>query len=168
LYDQLEILWKRLGITDADIDDFVELNRGSTKENVQAYELELERMLEMKRESMGVFIKNARVEIEKLWEDLMYSEEERECFAAFHDGNYPSILDESVNSNHLVDVHSEDLLTIHEEEVVQLKEERRSKAPILVSIRKYFQVLEEQKILEVGPVLLIRLSCETLTLLRLG
>jgi protein regulator of cytokinesis 1 len=87
LYDQLEILWKRLGISDADIDDFVELNRGSTAENVRAYELELERMLEMKRERMGVFIGNARAEIERLWDDLMWSEEEREVFAAFHDGS---------------------------------------------------------------------------------
>ncbi|KAG8796120.1 hypothetical protein FRC17_008028, partial [Serendipita sp. 399] len=53
LYDQLEVLWKRMGITDEDIDDFVELNRGSSTENVRAYELELERMLEMKREKMS-------------------------------------------------------------------------------------------------------------------
>ncbi|PVF98682.1 hypothetical protein CPB86DRAFT_814523 [Serendipita vermifera] len=131
LYDQLEILWKRMGISDADIDDFVELNRGSAIENVRAYEMELERMLEMKRERMSVFIGNARAEIERLWDDLMWSEEEREVFAAFHD-----------------DEHTEDLLNIHEEEIARLKEERRSKAPILVSIRKYYQVCDEQKQLE--------------------
>lgn len=43
-------------------------------------------MLEMKREKMSLFIGNARAEIERLWDDLMASEEERECFAAFHDG----------------------------------------------------------------------------------
>ncbi|KAG8816432.1 hypothetical protein FRC19_000363, partial [Serendipita sp. 401] len=133
LYDQLEVLWKRMGITDEDIDDFVELNRGSSTDNVRAYELELERMLEMKREKMSMFIGNARVEIEQLWDDLMFSEEEREVFAAFHD-----------------DEHSEDLLTIHEEEIVKLKNERRSKAPILVSIRKYYQICEEQKQLEIS------------------
>jgi Ase1/PRC1/MAP65 family protein len=143
-------LWKRLGISDADIDDFVELNRGSTAENVRAYELELERMLEMKRERMGVFIGNARAEIERLWDDLMWSEEEREVFAAFHDGLSGS------KRRHIrltilghIDVHSEDLLTIHEEEIARLKEERRSKAPILVSIRKYFQICDEQRQLEV-------------------
>ena len=75
-----------MGISDADIDDFVELNRGSAAENVRAYELELERMLEMKREKMGTFIGNSRAEIERLWDDLMWSEEEREVFEAFHDG----------------------------------------------------------------------------------
>lgn len=131
LYDQLEVLWKRMGISDADIDDFVELNRGSAAENVRAYEMELERMLEMKREKMSTFIGNARAEIERLWDDLMWSEEEREVFTAFHD-----------------DEHTEDLLTIHEEEIVRLKEERRSKAPILVAIRKYYQICDEQKQLE--------------------
>lgn len=43
-------------------------------------------MLEMKRERMSVFIGNARAEIERLWDDLMWSEEEREAFTAFHDG----------------------------------------------------------------------------------
>jgi hypothetical protein len=49
--------------------------------------------------------------------------------------------------------HTEDLLTIHEEQIAKLKEERRTKATILVAIRKYFQILEEQKELEVriGP-----------------
>lgn len=88
MYDQLEILWKRLGIEDTDIDDFVELNRGSTMANVLAYETELERMQEMKRERMSVFIGNARAEIERLWDDLMAGEMDREAFAAFYDGEY--------------------------------------------------------------------------------
>ncbi len=91
MYDQLEILWKRLRIEDEDIDEFVELNRGSRTENVRAYESELERMTEMKREKMSMFVANARSEIELLWDDIMTGEVERDGFAAFHDGVYPSI-----------------------------------------------------------------------------
>ena len=47
------------------------------------------------------------------------------------------------------DEHTEDLLTIHEEQIAKLKEERKSKASTLVAIRKYFQIIEEQKELEV-------------------
>lgn len=86
MYDQLETLWKRLGVEDADIDEFIENNRGSTDEVIQAYESELERMLELKRERMSVFINNARSEIEALWNDLMVGEEERADFAPFADG----------------------------------------------------------------------------------
>ena len=86
MYDQLEALWRRLGVPDADMDAFVEAQRGSTDETVRAYEEELERMLELKRERMGTFVENARAEIVKLWDELMVCENERADFAPFADG----------------------------------------------------------------------------------
>jgi protein regulator of cytokinesis 1 len=92
MYDQLENLWKRLGVPEEAMDGFVENNRGSSEEVVQAYEQELERMLELKRESMGVFIANARAEIEKLWDELMVGEEERSDFTYFTEGAHISVI----------------------------------------------------------------------------
>ena len=86
IFNQLDVLWKRLGISDGDIDEFVELNRGSTLQTIRAYENELEHMHQIKREKMSVFIKSAREEIEKLWDDLIYGDVEREAFTAFRDG----------------------------------------------------------------------------------
>ena len=86
MYDQLEALWRRLGVPDTDMDAFVEAQRGTTEDTIRAYEEELERMLELKRERMGTFIENARDEIVKLWDDLMVGEEERADFAPFVDG----------------------------------------------------------------------------------
>lgn len=86
MYDQLEALWRRLGVPDADMDAFVEAQCGSTEETIRAYEEELERMLELKRERMGTFVENARAEIVKLWDELMVSGEERADFAPFADG----------------------------------------------------------------------------------
>jgi Ase1/PRC1/MAP65 family protein len=88
LYDQLEGLWRRLGVADEDMDGFVEAHRGSTEDVAREYEEELERMLELKRERMGVFIENARGEIERLWDVLMVGEEERLDFAPFADGKF--------------------------------------------------------------------------------
>jgi len=86
MYDQLEGLWKRLGVSESDMDAFVDTHRGSTEETVQEYEEELERMLELKRERMGTFVGSAREEIVKLWDDLMVGEEERADFPPFADG----------------------------------------------------------------------------------
>jgi protein regulator of cytokinesis 1 len=86
MYDQLEGLWRRLGVADADMDMFVENHRGSTEETVQEYEEELERMMELKRERMGTFVESAREEIVRLWNDLLIGEEERADFAPFADG----------------------------------------------------------------------------------
>ncbi|KAJ7489338.1 microtubule associated protein-domain-containing protein [Mycena latifolia] len=128
MYDQLEGLWKRLGVADADMDAFVEAHRGSTEETVSEYEEELERMLELKRERMGTFIGSAREEIEKLWDELMVGEEERREWGPGFD-----------------DEHTEELLTIHEDEIRRLKEEKRMKAPLLASIKRYFDICEEEK-----------------------
>ncbi|KAF8737335.1 hypothetical protein AX14_013020 [Amanita brunnescens Koide BX004] len=128
MYDQLECLWRRMGISDEGMDAFVEAHRGSTEETVREYEEELERMLELKREKMGAFVASARDEIIKLWDELMVGEEERGCFAPFAD-----------------DEHTEELLTIHEDEIRRLKEEKRVKAPLLASIKKYFEICEEEK-----------------------
>ncbi|KAL6303787.1 microtubule associated protein-domain-containing protein, partial [Sparassis latifolia] len=128
MYDQLEALWRRLGVPEADMDAFVEMQRGSTEITVRAYEEELERMLELKRERMGTFVENARVEITRLWDELMVGEEEKADFAPFFD-----------------DEHTEELLAIHEEEIRRLKEERRAKGPLLAAIRKYFEICEDEK-----------------------
>jgi protein regulator of cytokinesis 1 len=96
MYDQLEALWRRLGVPEEAMDEFVDEHRGSTEDTIRAYEGELERMLELKQERMGTFIENARNEIAKLWDDLMVGEEEREDFAPFADGLCSAIV--SVNT----------------------------------------------------------------------
>ncbi|TFK50465.1 hypothetical protein OE88DRAFT_1660884 [Heliocybe sulcata] len=128
MYDQLEALWRRLGVREEDMDGFVEAHRGSTEDVVREYEEELERMLELKRERMSVFVGNAREEIERLWEELMVGDAERADFAPFFD-----------------DEHTEELLTLHEDEIKRLKEEKRAKAPLLAGIKKYFEICEEEK-----------------------
>ena len=47
--------------------------------------------------------------------------------------------------NFLIDEFTEELLTIHEDEIRRLKEERRNKAPLLASIKKYLEICEEEK-----------------------
>ncbi|KAI0055291.1 hypothetical protein BV25DRAFT_1895369 [Artomyces pyxidatus] len=128
MYDQLEGLWRRLGVPDESMDGFVEAHRGCTEETVREYEEELERMLELKRERMSTFVENARVEVTKLWDELMVGEEERADFAPFYD-----------------DEHTEELLIIHEDEIKRLKDERRMKAHLLGSIRKYFEICKEEQ-----------------------
>lgn len=144
MYDQLEGLWRRLGVGEADMDAFVENHRGSTEDTVHRYEEELERMLELKRERMSTFIESARQDIVKLWDDLMVGDDERADFAPFVDGmidgfSFPNTTDPTA------DEHTEELLTIHEDEIRRLKEERRLKAPLIASVRRYFDICEEQK-----------------------
>jgi hypothetical protein len=147
MYDQLEALWKRLGVHVEDMDAFVEEHRGSTDEIVKEYEEELERMIELKRERMSVFVENARQEIVKLWDALLIGEDERSDFAPFADGELNNDISEYIDTkkSSITDEHTEELLSIHEDEVRRLKEEKRMKAPLLAGINKYFEICEEQK-----------------------
>jgi protein regulator of cytokinesis 1 len=88
MYDQLEGLWRRLGVPDDAMDGFVDAHRGSTEETIREYEAELERMLELKRERMSAFVENARNEISKLWDELLIGEEERADFLPYFDGEH--------------------------------------------------------------------------------
>ena len=88
MYDQLEGLWRRMGVPDAAMDGFVDAHRGSTEETIREYEAELERMLELKRERMSAFVENARCEIAKLWDELLIGEEQRGDFTPYFDGEY--------------------------------------------------------------------------------
>ncbi|KAG8880514.1 hypothetical protein FRB98_005042 [Tulasnella sp. 332] len=128
IFDQLEGLWKRLGVEESVVDTFVEENRGSTEQTVAVYQTELDRLLALKKESMSIFIRNAREEIVTLWDDLILGEEERAEFNAFVD-----------------DEHTEELLSRHEEEISRLKEERRVKAPLLATINRYFEICDEER-----------------------
>ena len=50
------------------------------------YEVELERILEIRRSSLSSFVLSARKEIEMLWAELMLSEDEKGDFGPFIDG----------------------------------------------------------------------------------
>ncbi|KAG9025159.1 hypothetical protein FRB95_010487 [Tulasnella sp. JGI-2019a] len=128
IFDQLEGLWRRLGVDESIVDTFVEENRGSTEETVAVYQAELDRLLVLKKASMSVFIQNAREEIIALWDDLILGEDERAEFTAFADDEY-----------------TEELLARHEEEISRLKEEKRVKAPLLAMINKYFDICDEER-----------------------
>jgi len=92
IYDQLESLWRRLGVDETAMDAFVENHRGSTDQVVHDYEEELERMLKLKKECMGTFIDSAREEISKLWDDLMIGDDERADFVPFVDSGAQFIM----------------------------------------------------------------------------
>uniref|UniRef100_A0A8C4RGM9 Zgc:86764 n=1 Tax=Erpetoichthys calabaricus TaxID=27687 RepID=A0A8C4RGM9_ERPCA len=68
------------------------------------WQLELERLEELKRANMQEVIENIRKELLEFWDKCTFSTEQRESFAAFSDGNF-----------------TEELLVKHEDELSRLK-----------------------------------------------
>ncbi|RMD45000.1 hypothetical protein DV735_g126, partial [Chaetothyriales sp. CBS 134920] len=127
----IESLWDRLGIEDSDRKAFLAANRGCGLRAINEYEDELARLNELKRQNLHLFVEDARVRLQELWDQLYFSEEEMLDFTpAFSD------------------VYSDALLSAHEAEIERLSTLKDQRAPILEAIDKHKSLLADKKALE--------------------
>ncbi|BGO94930.1 Microtubule bundling protein [Rhodotorula toruloides] len=151
-YDKLYPLWTMLGVTEEEMEDFVNRHMGSTQDVVNAYQDELNRMLTLKRSNMSTFIQREREAMTALWDRLYVSYPQRLAqFPAYSISVEPTKVwnaahgydEEVVNDN-----VSEELLVAHERERERLEKEVEEAAPVLERLAKYFAVVEKMKELE--------------------
>ena len=158
LYDELYLLWTRLGVTDEEADDFVELWKGCEPRCIAAYRAELDRMLQIKADNMVIFIAREREDIMALWDALFYADEQRTQFTLFESGELRTRSSRAEGKPltptccclSLTDMATEEILLAHEMEKHRLLEEKATKEPVLIRLDKYFELLDEMSQLEVG------------------
>ncbi|GAA5992205.1 hypothetical protein JCM10908_001819 [Rhodotorula pacifica] len=151
-YDKLYPLWTMLGVTEEEMDDFVNRNMGSTMGVVNAYQAELARMLALKRTNMSAFIQRERETMTELWDRLYTSYPQRLVeFPAYSISVEPTKVwnaahgcDELVVSDNV----SEELLVAHERERERLEKEVEDAGPMLDRLARYFAVVDLKKQLE--------------------
>ncbi|KAK4946834.1 Microtubule bundling protein [Elasticomyces elasticus] len=123
----IENLWDRLGIEEADRKAFLAANRGCGLRTINEFEDELARLNELKRQNLHLFVEDARVRLQELWDSLFFSEEEMLDFTpAFSD------------------VYSDALLSAHEAEIERLTTLKEQRAPILAAVEKYKSLLADR------------------------
>ncbi|KAH9453574.1 hypothetical protein MJO29_012995 [Puccinia striiformis f. sp. tritici] len=132
-YDELCILWTRLGIPESEQEEFVESWRGLSEECLDGYRSELDRMIAAKKAHMVVFIQTERDLIVQLWDQLFTPELERNQTSIFSSDNY-----------------DEDLLAAHEVLKNSLIQDLNDKKIILNLLNKYFNLLQEAHELEMA------------------
>nr|KAK5447601.1 Microtubule bundling protein [Exophiala xenobiotica] len=126
----IETLWDRLGIEEADRKAFLAANRGCGLRAINEFEDELARLNELKRQNLHLFVEDARVRLQELWDMLYFSEEEMLDFTpAFSD------------------VYSDALLSAHEGEIERLITLKEQRAPILAAVEKYKSLLADKEAL---------------------
>lgn len=124
----IEGLWDRLGIVEADRKAFLAANRGCGLRAINEFEDELARLNELKRQNLHLFVEDARVRIQELWDALYFSEEEMlEFTPAFSD------------------VYSDALLSAHEAEIERLTALKAQRAPILAAIEKHKSLIADRE-----------------------
>ncbi|KAF1957754.1 hypothetical protein CC80DRAFT_515277 [Byssothecium circinans] len=127
LRSTIEDLWERLGIEQSERKQFLANNRGCGLRTINEFEDELARLNELKRQNLHLFVEEARVKLQELWDALYFSEEEMLDFApAFSD------------------VCSDALLSAHEAEIVRLEALKEQRLPILQKIDRHRELVKER------------------------
>jgi len=123
----VEGLWDRLGVEEADRKRFLAGNRGCGLRAINEFEAELDRLNELKRQNLHLFVEHARYKLQELWDGLYFSEEEMLEFApAFSD------------------VYSDALLSAHEAEIARLEALKEQRAPTLQLIDKHRSLIKDR------------------------
>ena len=124
----VEGLWDRLSVEASDRKRFLAQNRGCGLRVINEFEAELDRLNELKRQNLHLFVEDARYKLQALWDELYFSEEEMLDFTpAFSD------------------VYSDALLSAHEGEIARLEALREQRAPTLQLIDKHKSLVKDRE-----------------------
>ncbi|RVD80734.1 uncharacterized protein DFL_008627 [Arthrobotrys flagrans] len=131
IHQQLQPLWEKFQQDDQEENRFLQQNRGYSISVIKNWENELERLLEVKKEHMHIFISEARTTLQEMWDVLYYTEDEMDDFTAA----WPSSNTEAV-------------LRSHEMEIARLQKIIDERSPILNLIEKYQTLVNDKASLE--------------------
>ena len=128
LRTQIEQLYERLAVNEAEQKQFFSANRGCGMRTINEFEDELGRLNELKRQNLGLFVEETRIRLQELWDSLYFSEEEMlEFTPAFSD------------------VYSDALLSAHESEIERLTALKDQRAPVLAMIDEHRSLVSERE-----------------------
>lgn len=127
LKSTVESLWNRLNVEETDRKRFLAGNRGCGLRAINEFEAELDRLNELKRQNLHLFVEDSRYKLQELWDGLYFAEEEMLEFApAFSD------------------VYSDALLSAHEAEISRLEVLKEQRAPTLDLIDKHRSLIKDR------------------------
>ena len=124
----VEGLWDRLGVEELDRKRFLAGTRGFGLRVINEFEAELDRLNELKRQNLHLFVEDARYKLQTLWDNLYFCEEEMlEFTPAFSD------------------VYSDALLSAHEAEIARLEVLKEQRLPTLQLIDKHRSLIKDRE-----------------------
>ncbi|KAF1933193.1 uncharacterized protein M421DRAFT_97408 [Didymella exigua CBS 183.55] len=123
----IEELWERLSVDPGERKHFLASNRGCGLRTINEFESELSRLNELKQQNLHIFVEEARIKLQELWDALYFSEEEMLDFTpAFSD------------------VCSDALLSAHEAEISRLERLKEQRLPVISKIDRHRELIKER------------------------
>jgi Ase1/PRC1/MAP65 family protein len=150
----IEPMWQKLGKDKKECDTFLRRNRGFSERVIAAvwikltfqltlqFEKELAHLTELKRENMHVFVDAARSNLQHLWDELFFSEEQMSEFAPAFTGSFGRKLP------NMIDIFTDASLAAHEYEVKRLEGLVNSRQTALTLVKKHMDLMAEKQHLE--------------------
>ena len=86
LKDAVNSLWLKLGIDEGERKAFLSSHRGCSTRTINEFQSELSRLNELKKQNLHLFVEEARLKLQDLWDALYFSEEEMLEFTAAFQG----------------------------------------------------------------------------------
>ncbi|XP_047508483.1 protein regulator of cytokinesis 1-like isoform X1 [Pieris napi] len=129
LRERLARLWECLEEDQIYRDNFLQAHPGCSPPTEAALKEELKRCEVIKRQKISVFVANIRTKIKLMWDNLMYSREQRDEFQHYH-----------------VDHYTEDILALHEmylEKITKFYEEHRDIYELVATRKGLWQKMTE-------------------------
>ncbi|CAZ82035.1 unnamed protein product [Tuber melanosporum] len=133
LKQEIGQLWEKLGEEPSEGKRFLAQNRGIGLKVIRELEAELDRLLELKRQNLQLFVEDARQVLQDLWDKLYFSDDEIMHFQ-------PAI----------ADVYTDALLTSHEMEIRRLQLLLEERAPIISLIDKHRSLVNDREQLAIS------------------
>ncbi|CCG82812.1 putative Microtubule associated protein [Taphrina deformans PYCC 5710] len=132
LKSAIQSLHRKLHLPEADLIAFTLRVRGFARSVITMCEEELARLVELKKDHIEDFVRDARVVIADLWERLYYGEEQKLSFTPAY-----------------TDVFTDASLQAHENEILKLRAKVEELTPLLTLVAKHMGLVQEREDLEV-------------------
>ncbi|KAI5952771.1 ASE1 [Candida jiufengensis] len=129
-------LWSKLGESEEYISDFLSKNNNLSDLSLLNFKMELNKLYIKRSEYIENFISDTRSEIEKNWDKLYYSLDQRQEFK-FYNYNYENDMD----------IDKETILSEHEQYLKQLEDEFVEKSPIFEIYNELNSLIADQTFL---------------------
>ncbi|ORY86305.1 microtubule associated protein-domain-containing protein [Protomyces lactucae-debilis] len=124
----VRMLHAKLKLHPQELTIFLSRTRGASQVAVEHCERELERLAILKKDHIEEFVRDSRMELEALWDQLLLGEEQRLQFEPFFTA-----------------VYTDASLLAHEHEITRIQQVLAEQAPLLTLIQQHMQLDTERQ-----------------------
>lgn len=141
-------LWTILKVPNDEIDNFLQQNSNLSFDVIRNFEAEIIRLETVKQTFIKTLLSNAKSQIQELWEQLQYTEDEKMPFLHEIQNTKSSMEQSNINHQQANEYLDEKLLEKYNDELSVLKNKISLCQPVLILLKEFESMQQDNKYLE--------------------